>query len=153
MKPNLIRFATVAAMAAGMVFAQTPAAPSQQSPEQRREGMRQRMFQELNLTAAQQQQATTIFDQARQNSAPLRQQLKQNRDALQAAIQSNNTTQIHALASKQATLQSQITEMRADAMAKFYTTLTPEQRTKAEQLHQQMRQRWEQRMTGQGPTG
>ena len=159
MKPNLIRFATVAAMAAGMVFAETPVNPPQQPPagqhmtwQQRRERFRQRMTRELNLSQAQQQQAKAIFGQARESSKPLRQQLRQNHEALTAAIQADNTSQIHTLAAKQANLRSQILEIRSDAMAKFYTTLTPEQRAKAEQMHQRMRQRWELRNAAENNT-
>jgi Spy/CpxP family protein refolding chaperone len=134
MKQNLIRFAAVATMAAEMVFAQAPASspqlPARQQPmsrEERRERFRERMTRELNLTSAQQQQAKALFGKVREDTAPLRKQL-QNREALHAAIQADNTPEIHSLAAKQATLRAQITEMRADAKAKFYATLTPEQR-------------------------
>lgn len=151
-KTSLMRFGAVAAMAAGMVFAQAQAPAYQQSstgqqqmtPQQRRERFHERMIRELNLTPAQQQQAKAIFGKERAESKPIRDQLRQNREALQSAIQSNNTREIHTLTTRQATLQAQMMEMHADAMAKFYTTLTPEQRTKAEQMHQRMRQRWEQ---------
>lgn len=150
MKNNLIRFASVAALAAGMAFAQAPATAPQQQPPAARHMMRrarfhQRMMQALNLTDAQKQEAKTIFQQARETAKPVRQELKQNREALGAAIKADDTARIHTLAGKQATLQAKMVEIRSDAMAKFYTKLTPEQRAKADQLHQQMKQRWQQR--------
>jgi Spy/CpxP family protein refolding chaperone len=66
---------------------------------------------------------------------------------MESAIQANNIGQIRTLAAKQAGLESQLTQMRAETMAKFYTMLTPEQKTKFQQIHQRMRQRWEQRNT------
>ena len=36
--------------------------------------------------------------------------------------------------------------VRSKAMAKFYAILTPEQRTKWDEIHQRMRQRMEERM-------
>jgi Spy/CpxP family protein refolding chaperone len=149
MKKNLIRFAGVAAMAAGMAFAQAPANPAPRPPAghmmERRGEFHERMMQELNLTDAQKQEAKAIFEQARATAKPVREELKQNREAMHAAIKANDTARIHTLAAKQAGLQAKLVEGRADAMAKFYAKLTPEQRAKADQMHEQMKQRWEQR--------
>lgn len=150
MKNNLFRLATVAAMAAGMSFAQAPAnAPQQQPPAAHRMARRgrfhQRMMQALNLTDAQKQEAKTIFHQARETSKPVRQELRQNREALAAAVKADDTARIHELSAKRANLEARMIEVRSDAMAKFYTKLTPEQRAKAEQIHQQMKARWQQR--------
>ena len=150
MQCNLIRFATAAAIAAGLAFAQTPARPPQPPAEHRMAGpgeFHERMMQQLNLSETQKQEAKAIFEQARTAAKPVREELMQNREALHAAIKANDTARIHTLAAKQGDLRAKIVEIRADAMAKFYTKLTPEQRTKADQLHQEMRQRWEQRKT------
>src|SRR6476469_6723346 len=126
MKQHVLRFATVAALAAGMAMAQSPAAPA--APAQPRAGkawgehrgaIRQRMAQELNLNDAQKEQAKTIFQQARQNAQPLAQQLKQNREALAAAVKANDVAQIHSLAAQQGNLRGQMTGVRLEAMAKF----------------------------------
>lgn len=148
MKNNLIRFATVAAMAAGMAFAQAPAKPAQAPTAnhvQRRARFHQRMMQALKLTPAQHQEAKAIFQQARETAKPVREELRQNRQALAAAVKADDTTRIHTLSAKQADLRGKLIEVRSDAMAKFYAKLSPEQRAKAEQLHQQMRQRRQQR--------
>ena len=150
MKTYLTRFATVAALAAGMAFAQAPA-PATPQPAAGKGAMkprgmlRHRMLKALNLTAAQRQQAKAIFQQTKQNVQPVAQQAKQNREALAAAVKANDTTQIQHLAAQQGTLQGQLLAMRSESMAKFYATLTPDQRTKAEQFQQKMRQLKQQR--------
>jgi Spy/CpxP family protein refolding chaperone len=151
MKNNLIRFGTVAAMAAGMAFAQAPAGTSGQQPgqrmeqrmEQRRE-FHEQMMQELNLTDAQKADAKAIFGKARADAKPVRDEMRQNHEALYAAIKADDTAKIHSLSAKQGTLMARLMEIRADARARFYAKLTPEQRIKADQMHQKMMQRWEQ---------
>src|SRR5215831_15579180 len=123
MKDNLIRFVTVAAMAAGMTFAQTPASPSQQPPAAgqhmaRRGDFHERMMQQLNLSASQKQEAKTIFGQARTDAKPVREQLRQNREAMLAAVKANDTARIHTLATERGSLQAKMVEIRSDAMAK-----------------------------------
>jgi Spy/CpxP family protein refolding chaperone len=158
MKNNLIRFGTVAAMAAGLAFAQAPAkAPPQLPPghpmAQRRGEFQERMMQELNLSATQREEAKAIFQQARETAKPVRGELRQNREALYAAIKANDTAKIHSLSVTQGELMAKLTEIRSGARAKFYSKLTPEQRTKADQMHQQMMERWQQRMGERtGPT-
>ena len=151
MKQQFMRLAAVAALAAGMAFAQAPApapnaAPGQKGTAQQR--IRRRVMQALNLTAAQKQQAKAIFQQSRQNAQPIAHQLKQNREALSAAVKANDTAQIQQLSGQQGNLRGQMLAIRSGAMAKFYATLTPEQRTKAEQVQQRIRQRMQQRLQG-----
>jgi Spy/CpxP family protein refolding chaperone len=134
MKRTITIFAT-AALAAGMALAQT-AAPHHNY----RAAGRQRMMQALNLTDAQKAQAKSIFDQARQSTAPLRAELKQDREALRAAVKADDTAQIGKLSSKEGQVIGKLMTVRTEAMAKFYQQLTPEQRAKADQLHQQWRQ-------------
>lgn len=143
MKQYLTRFAAAAALAAGMAFAQAPASAPQPAPAKvkPRAMVRRRMMKALDLTAAQKQQARTIFQQAKESSQTIRQQLKQNREALAAAVKANDTAQIQTLASQQGTLHGQATAIRAESMAKFYSTLTPDQRTKADQIRQKVQQR------------
>jgi len=147
---NLVKFATVAAMAAGLTFAQTPApaAPAQHGKMHAgmKGAMRQRMMQRLNLTDAQKAQAKAIFQQAKQNAHPLKEQLKQNRTALAAAVKANDVAQIHSLSLQRGNLEGQMLGIRSEAQAKFYAGLTPDQRTKADQMRQNMKARMQQRM-------
>lgn len=146
-------------MAAGMALAQTPAQTPQQPPAghmtqrrgemmEKRQQWQERMAQELNLTDTQKQEAKAIFAKAREEAKPVRDEMRANREALRAAIKADDTARIRTLSAKQGTLMAKLTEIRSDAHAKFYAKLTPEQRAKEEQLHQQMKQRWEQRRQG-----
>ncbi|HEX8984224.1 MAG TPA: Spy/CpxP family protein refolding chaperone [Bryobacteraceae bacterium] len=150
MKHALTRLAAVAALAGGMAFAQTSSTAPEPQPGRhamgRQAGAHQRMMQQLNLTDAQKAQAKEIFGQARQQAQPLMQQLKGNREALAAAVKSDDTAKIQQLAGTQGNLRGQMLAIRSTAFAKFYGILTPDQKAKADQLHQQFEQRMEQRL-------
>ena len=90
----------------------------------------------LNLTDAQQTQAKSIFDDARQSAQPIRQQLQQTRTSLRAAVQANNTAQIQQLATTEGSQVGQLTAIRSAAMAKVYQILTPDQQQKLAALQQ-----------------
>jgi Spy/CpxP family protein refolding chaperone len=143
---NLFRFGLIAALAAGMAFAQ-PAVPARGAGRQM---ARHRMMKALDLTDAQKQQAKQIFQQAREAAQPVAKQLKDNRDALQTAIQANDTSQIQTLSAQQGALQGQLAAIRSGAMAKFYGTLTPEQRAKAQEIRSKVRERMAQRRKANG---
>ena len=152
MTKQWMKYFAVAAMATGLGFAQTTPTAPQPSPGKamanRRAMFRRRMMDALALTPAQQQQAKTIFQQARQNAAPIRQQMQQNRQAMAAAVKANDTAQIQSLAAQQGTLAGQAAAVRAESMAKFYSTLTPDQKAKADQFQQKVHQRMQQRKAG-----
>lgn len=90
----------------------------------------------LSLTPAQQTQAQAIFQEARQSGQPIRQQLKQTRESLWAAIQSNNTAQIQQLAATEGSQVGQLAAIRGTTMAKVYQILTPDQQQKLASLQQ-----------------
>jgi len=150
MKPHLFQFAAVTALAAGMALAQAPATGTRPAPQRVPFAHpvfgHEQMMQALNLTTVQQQQANTIFGDARQKAEPIRQEMRQNREALHAAVKANNTSQIERLSSHQGELQGKALAIRSEAMAKFYAILTPEQRTKADQMLSRMWRRMEERM-------
>lgn len=135
MKRTLTIFAT-AAMAAGMMLAQ----PAAKQPEHRRM-FRQKMAQELNLNDTQKAQAKSIFGNARQAAQPLRAELKQDREAMRVAVKTNDAAQIEKLSRQEGQVLGKLMAVRTEAMAKFYQSLTPEQRAKVDQLHQNWRQR------------
>src|SRR6266550_901202 len=110
----------VAALGTAGLFAQTP--PSgRHFQHQGRFGAV--MAAALNLTDAQKTQMKSIFDEARQSSQPVRQQLKQTRQSLQAAVQAGNSDQIQQLAATQGTELGQLTAIRASAHAKMFKIL------------------------------
>jgi periplasmic protein CpxP/Spy len=152
MKRHMTKIASIAALAAGMAFAQAPAAPPQRPGFGIRGAIRQRVLRNLNLTDSQKAQAKTIFQQARQAAQPVRQQIQQNRDALNAAVKNNDAAQIQQLAATAGNLQGQALAIRSGAMAQFYTLLTPDQKAKFDQMRQRARQMMRQR-TGQGNNG
>jgi Spy/CpxP family protein refolding chaperone len=154
MKHQLIKFVATGALAAGMAFAQsapaTPAPNGQSSAVQKgRHNFARnhwaKISQELNLTDAQKAQAKTIFGQARETAKPVREELKANREALRAAVKADRRSEIAKLSTERGNLMGKMLAVRTEAAAKFYQVLTPEQRAKADQLHQQFRQRTHER--------
>jgi Spy/CpxP family protein refolding chaperone len=105
--------------------------------------------QKLNLTDAQRKEFHTIFQKAHESAMPIREELKANREALAAAVKADQSAEIQQLATTRGKLVGQMTAIYAEARAKFYHTLTPEQRTKADQMRldfrQRMRERWNER--------
>jgi Spy/CpxP family protein refolding chaperone len=95
----------------------------------------------LGLTESQKEQAITIFRNARKSSQPVHQELRQNRELLTAAAKSASELDIQRLATEQGRLFGQLVAIRARASAKFYQTLTPEQRVKYDQMREQSRQK------------
>ena len=101
----------------GVTFAQTPEPGSEpragRHHAEGKRGMHGRGFEamtaRLNLTEAQQQQAKTIFENARASSKPLMDQLRQVRQELQEAAKANRpAAEIEALAAKQGDLHGQL---------------------------------------------
>jgi Spy/CpxP family protein refolding chaperone len=93
----------------------------------------------LNLTPAQQAQQKSIFEGARKSAQPLRQQLRQTRQSLRAAVQANDTAQIQQLAQTEGSELGQLMAIRSTAMAKVHQILTPEQQQKLAALEQARR--------------
>src|SRR5215472_6903154 len=157
MRHSFMKHTAVATLAAGIIFAQPPGGnppPGAAKPQPgMREGMceqwEERAAQSLNLTDAQKEKARTIFQNARQSAEPIRQELKQNREQLMAAAKASpNEANIQKLATEQGRLMGQLITIRTMASAKFYQMLTPEQRVKADQMHEQLMQRFRSRREG-----
>jgi Spy/CpxP family protein refolding chaperone len=119
-----------------------------------RGGIFGRGLAQLNLTDAQKQTMRQLMQDARTQAKPYADQLKQNRQDLETAIKSNNTTAIPQLTERQAQLHGQVAAIRAKAMASFYAQLTPEQKAKADEMREQRKQRfenWQQRRQNAAP--
>ena len=153
MKRQLIKLAAVGTVAAGMIFAQAPAPAQAQNTQpnvskpamNHRAEARHRMFQALNLTPAQKEQAKAIFQQERAAAKPVREQLRQNRAAMSAAVKADSQAQIAQLSAERGKLVGQLTTTRTEAMARFYHELTPQQRAKDDQIHQRFQARMRER--------
>ncbi|HEY6392830.1 MAG TPA: Spy/CpxP family protein refolding chaperone [Bryobacteraceae bacterium] len=133
---KLSAWSAVAALGAVSLFAQAPQADG------RAQGRHKlgRVANYLNLTAAQRAQAQTIFREAGQSAKPVRQQLRETRKSLQAAIKTGNSDQIQQLSATEGNERGQLAAIRANAFAKLYPALTPEQQQKlAEFRHSRKR--------------
>jgi periplasmic protein CpxP/Spy len=144
MKNTFTRFAITAGLASGMLFAQTPAPSNPQPPVEHRQWHRgqffERMATQLNLTQDQKQQTRSIMQAARESSKPVVQQLRQSRQAVREAIKAGKTdAEIDQLSANVGNLAGQVAAIRARAFARTYALLTPEQRTKADQMADRVR--------------
>ena len=135
----------MAALASGMVFAQSPA-PSNpaQPPAQHRQWNRgqrfERMATRLNLTDDQKQQARSIWQAARASSRPLAQQLREGRQAVRDAVKAGKSgADLDQLTASVGNLAGQMATIRTKAFAQFYAMLTPDQRAKADQMADHVR--------------
>jgi Spy/CpxP family protein refolding chaperone len=143
---NLLSLLTIGALAISTAGAQTSATPQTQTAQSDQSSQMkshrramggprvERLARQLNLTVDQQSQARTIFADARTQRQALAPQLRTQHQAMAAAIKSNNQAQIDQLAQQNAQLTASARAIRAKAMAKFYTTLTPDQKTKFDSL-------------------
>ncbi len=142
MKHIWIRFAAVPALAAGLMFAQNSGTTTPQQPanhQQRYAHHLDMMATALDLTAAQKEQAKSLLDSARQSAQPIRQQLKQSRAAMVAAIRAGDDAQIQQIANNQGVLEGQLNAIRGSSFAKVYALLNPQQKAKADQMYQNMK--------------
>ncbi|HLJ50619.1 MAG TPA: Spy/CpxP family protein refolding chaperone [Bryobacteraceae bacterium] len=149
---NLFKIAGASVLAAGMLFAQSvtdqtapPANGAQPQHRHVRARMGQRMAKYLNLTPDQQANAKQVYAQARQESQPVRQQLKQDRQQMRAAVKAGDTAQINSLATAEGPLLAKLAAIRSTAFSKIYSTLTPDQKAKADNMHAFFMQRFHQR--------
>ena len=97
----------------------------------------------LDLTDTQKQTAKAIFSDAKTQAEPLVAQLKQAHESMAAAVKTNQSDAvIDDLAARQGALMGQLAAIHAKAMARFYTQLTPEQKTKADAIHDRIESRF-----------
>ena len=85
----------------------------------------------LDLSTAQKASAQTIFDNAKTAAAPLATQVKDNRTAIQTAIESGATDgALTTLTSAQGALMGELAFIRAQAARAFYAILSQAQKDK-----------------------
>jgi Spy/CpxP family protein refolding chaperone len=92
--------------------------------------MVQRLTNELSLTSAQQQQATTIFTNAQTAESGIAANMQTARQALNAAVTKNDTASIETLATQIGGYQGQMLAIQSKANAALYGILTADQQTK-----------------------
>ncbi len=107
------------------------------------------MAKELNLTDAQKQQIKTIMQTDRASMRPLLQQQAENRKAMLAATANGafDQAKVQAIANQQAQTMAQLMVQKASIQHQIYTqVLTPDQRTKADQMREKQMARIDQRV-------
>jgi Spy/CpxP family protein refolding chaperone len=141
MKIQMIRFAAIAALATGMVFAQTTTTPDQGHRGARRSHL-QHLVKQLDLTADQQTQAREIFQAGAQSTRPLTQQMRDARRQLrQDAKNGASQDVINKDSAALGPLTTQIAAARAETFQKFYGILTADQKAKLDQIRAQRKSR------------
>lgn len=119
---------TAATLTAGALLAAVP---------HNHHNMEARLATQLGLSADQQTQAKSIFGAAHETAKPVKQQLRQERQAVESAIEAGQPDQqIQQLASAEGPQLAQLAAIRASAFAKFRATLTPDQQQKLQAMHQ-----------------
>jgi Spy/CpxP family protein refolding chaperone len=140
---TLIRTTIFSTLLGGLLFAQAQAGPAgrafgrqQMGPgaamRARAGGMGQLMAGYLGLTDAQKTQLQEIRQNARAQAQPIQEQLRQNRQELQAATKAGQP--VDAIAAQQGKLLGDLIAIRARTQQQFRALLTPEQQAKLDQF-------------------
>lgn len=128
---NALSAAAALTVAAGLGLAQAPPPDGPHGPRDHMGAM----ASQLNLSPDQQSQAKAIFDQARQASKPLHDQMQSMQPDIEAAVKANDLGRINQLANTQGTLLGQLEAIRLQAQAKLYSILTPTQQQQFSNTH------------------
>jgi protein CpxP len=97
----------------------------------------ERLSRELNLTADQKEQVRSIFMNARSHREALAPKLREEREALKAAVKSGNDREIDRIVQQNAQVNAEAEALHVKTMARVYAILTPDQKTKFDQLTSQ----------------
>jgi protein CpxP len=105
------------------------------------------MFRALNLTDEQKTQVKQIMEASKSKVEPIREQLKTNREKLEAATANGafDEAQVTAIANEQAGLASQLIVERERAKSQVFALLTDEQKAKAGEMKAKMQERFKNR--------
>ena len=107
------------------------------------------MAKELNLTDAQKEQIKSIMQSQHATMRPLMQQLAENRKAMLTATANGafDQARVQAIANQQSQAMAQLMVQKASIQHQIYTqVLTPDQRTKADQMREKQMARIDQRL-------
>ena len=105
------------------------------------------MFRGLDLTDAQKAQVKQITQTSRENSKSVHEQMKANRQQLEAISQNGNfdAAQVQALAAQQGNLHAQMIVEQQRVKSQIYQILTPEQKAKAAEMKANFKQKMQER--------
>jgi Spy/CpxP family protein refolding chaperone len=135
-KTRFAAWTATAALGAASLFAATTGAANGPAVHHRHGRMGAFLASYLHLTPQQQAQRKAIFQNLRQSSMPVRQELRQTRGELRNAVQANNTAQIQQLAKTEGSEAGQLAALRGEAFAKSYQILTPQQKQELAKLRE-----------------
>jgi Spy/CpxP family protein refolding chaperone len=135
MKKTVASIAIILAFAVSFAVAQM--GPPHGDPAAHMQHHLAMLTKHLDLSAAQQQQATTIFTNAAASQTTIHNSLKTAHDGLSSAIKTNDTAAIDQAAATIGNLTAQMISNHAKAQAAFFQILTPDQQTKMSQMENQ----------------
>jgi Spy/CpxP family protein refolding chaperone len=92
------------------------------------------LAKELNLTADQQTKVRAIFADTHQRAQALEPKMREEREALKTAVKAGNDREIDRILQQNSQLNADFEALHVKAMAKVYAMLTPDQKTKFDQL-------------------
>ncbi len=141
-RTKLAAWTATAALGTASLFAATTGAANSPAVHHRHGRMGAFLASYLNLTPQQQAQRKAIFDGLRQSSMPVRQELRQTRRDLHNAIQADNAAKIQQLAKTEGNEVGQLAALRAEASAKSYQILTPQQKQELAKLREAHQAAW-----------
>ena len=120
-------------LTAGVMLAQPPAPRPRmgRGPGPGPRDFETRLAQNLGLNAEQQNKVHTIMAESRLSMQGAHQQMQTLQSQLTDAIKSGDETRIDKVTQEIGTLHQQQTAIHAKSMAKIYSALTPDQKTKA----------------------
>jgi Spy/CpxP family protein refolding chaperone len=132
MKKTVASIAIILAFAVSFAVAQM--GPPHGDPAAHMQHHLAMLTKHLDLSAAQQQQATTIFTNAAASQTTIHNSLKTAHDGLSSAIKTNDTAAIDQAAATIGNLTAQMISNHAKAQAAFFQILTPDQQAKMTQF-------------------
>ena len=111
--------------------------------EMRKERHFDRMAEILDLTPEQREQVKAIRAAEQEKIAPLREQMREEREQMRAIIEKQpfDEAAVRSLAAAQAEIRTEMFVSHARVKNQIHALLTPEQRQKAEELRSQMKER------------
>ena len=104
------------------------------------------MLRQLNLTDDQKSKVKDILETNRSAVEPIREAMKANHEKLAALNGNYDEEQVSAIAKEQGDLTAQMIVARQRVKSQIFAILTDEQKAKAAQLHDAMKQRFQNRM-------
>lgn len=137
--------AAVIVVAGGLLLAQGPGL-GRGMHQHRFEKMQEFVATYLDLSESQKTEAERIFAAARETAKPVKEQLRQQREAVLNAVKAGDQERIERLSQSTGAMVGRLMAIHTKAASEFYLTLTAEQKAKAEKLPGQLRG-----MLGRGP--